>query len=314
MRYKDKISDNAKGTANLFAECFANVYTTSTNSSNIQCNQNCQNYFPITENDIRTAILSLDQNKIHSPDNIPTIFYKNTVDSITKPLLLIFKQVLTQMQYPKIWKTSHLTPIHKSGEISNIENYRPISVLPAIAKIFDKILHNHIRSKTAHLISPHQHGFRTGKSTITNLLEYVDFIANNMINGGQIDVVFMDLAKAFDKVDHNILLNKLTTLPLDPCLICLLKSYLAERKQCVIVNGEKSMYITPTSSVPQGSILSPLLFALFINDLPRYVRANILLFADDLKIYLKIGSHNDALLLQNDINSIIRWCSINVYK
>lgn len=129
----------------------------------------------------------------------------------------------------------------------------------------------------------------------------------------------MDLAKAFDRVDHNILLRKLSAFPLDPCIIVLLQSYLCDRKQQVVINGEKSECIIPTSSVPQGSVLSPLLFALFISDLPPLILANILLFADDLKIYLEIRSHADALTLQRDIDTIVRWCnenglSININK
>lgn len=129
----------------------------------------------------------------------------------------------------------------------------------------------------------------------------------------------MDLAKAFDRVDHGILLRKLSAFPLDQCLIVLLPSYLCERKQQVVINGERSEYIIPTSSVPQGSVLSPLLFALFINDLPPLIIANILLFADDLKIYPEIRSHADSLTLQSDINTIVQWCnenglSININK
>lgn len=132
-----------------------------------------------------------------------------------------------------------------------------------------------------------------------------------MTNGGQIDVILMDLAKAFDKLDHNILLHKLNAMPLNPCLIALIQSYLTERKQYISVHGELSNCITPNSSVPLGSVLSPLLFALFINDLPPLIKAKILLFADDLKIFIKITSHDDARLLQNDIETIVNWCNIN---
>lgn len=124
----------------------------------------------------------------------------------------------------------------------------------------------------------------------------------------------MDLAKAFDTIDHNILLRKLNTLQLDPCLINLLRSYLVDRKQFVVINGEKSECITPTSSVPQGSVLSPLLFALFINDLPPLIKSKLLLFADDLKVFLEIKSINDARQLQNDIDTIVNWCNLNGLK
>lgn len=241
------------------------------NIVNYQCNNNNPDYFQLSEEDIRIVINSLDQHKVNSPDEIPTLFYKN------------------QMKYPDSWKTSFITPIHKSGDNANIENYRPISVLPAIAKIFDKLLYNHIQVKTANLLSNQQHGFTTGKSTLTNLLEYTDYIANNITNSCQIDVIFMDLAKAFDKVDQNILLHKLSTLPLDPCLIALLQSYLTGRKQYISIRGELSHCISPNSSVPNS-------FALFINDLPPLIKTRILLFADDLEIFLKITSHQDCRL------------------
>lgn len=132
-----------------------------------------------------------------------------------------------------------------------------------------------------------------------------------MMNGGRVDVIFMDLAKAFDKIIHEILLNKLSTLPINSCFIVLLESYLSNRQQIVCINGEKSNIIHPKSSVPQGSVLSPLLFALFINDLPPLIKAQILLFADDLKIFRTIKSLNDSLQLQNDINTIYNWCTTN---
>lgn len=121
----------------------------------------------------------------------------------------------------------------------------------------------------------------------------------------------MDLAKAFDRINHAILLQKLSRFPLDPCIINLLKSYLSDRTQIVCIGGEKSSPNNPQSSVPQGSILSPLLFALFINDLPPLIKSNILLFADDFKIFLKINDLRDARQLQMDIETIINWCRIN---
>lgn len=310
MRYNNSTSIDMKQTANLFADYFESVYTTSA-PTDFHCNNNCNNYMQITNDDIIKIINSLDQNKSNSPDGLPIIFYKNTLSQIIEPLVLIFKLAITQMQYPTAWKISHITPIHKSGDKADVKNYRPISVLSAIAKIFDRILHNYIQSKTSHLISSSQHGFTAGKSTVTNLLEFVNYITDNMMNGGRVDVIFMDLAKAFDKIAHDILLKKLKELPVDPCLIVLLQSYLKNRKQIVCIDGEKSKFIYPNSSVPQGSVLSPLLFALFINDLPSLIKSKVLLFADDLKIFLKIETINDTHQLQKDIDTICDWCNNN---
>lgn len=215
------------------------------------------------------------------------------------------------MTYPHKWKTSLVSPIFKSGNNTNVENYRPISILSAIAKIFDKIFYLYLRDKTLNLLTPMQHGFCMGKSTVTNLLEFTDYITQNMMKGGQVDAVFMDLSKAFDKICHAILLQKLCELQINTRIINLIKSYLENRTQIVCVYGEKSDPIVPHSSVPQGSILSPLLFALFINDLPQLIQSNILLYADDLKIFSKVKDINDSRTLQMDIETIVNWCRNN---
>lgn len=311
MHYKNERSENINATTNLFAKYFSSVYAPDNDLDEFQCNNDCHNYLNFVDVDIKNVIVSLDSNKTNSPDGIPIVFYKNTIDTIAKPLSIIFNKSLSEMIYPDTFKISFISPVHKSGDIDNVENYRPISIVSAIAKIYDKLIHNHILSKVHCLITNVQHGFSAGKSTATNLLEYVDYLSKNMMGGGQVDTIYMDLAKAFDKIDHNILLRKLSNYPISPCLISLLKSYLSDRKQYVCVYGEKSDSITPHSSVPQGSILSPLLFALFINDLPTLIKCRILLFADDLKIFLKINSLEDARQLQNDINIVLQWCTIN---
>lgn len=311
MHLGNEISENMRDTANLFAKRFSEVYATHNPAQPIQCNNECENYFDLNGEDIRNIITSLDSNKNNSPDGIPAMFYKQTVDSIIVPLMYIFKTSLREMVYPDAFKLSYITPIHKSGSIDDIVNYRPISILPTAAKIFDKIIYNHMYSKTAHLITSAQHGFTAGKSTLTNLIEYTDYLINNIMRNGQIHAIYMDLAKAFDRINHKILIRKLKLLPISTCLVALIQSYLSNRKQIVCLYGEKSECIIPQSSVPQGSILSPLLFALFMNDLPCLIKTNILLFADDLKLFCRIKSIEDVQKLQTDINTIFNWCEKN---
>lgn len=168
-----------------------------------------------------------------------------------------------------------------------------------------------IQFKCQHLLCSQQHGFTPKKSTLSNLVEYVNFLSSNLANGGQTDAIYTDFAKAFDKVAHKILLKKLDQFPLNSCIKAWIYSYLTDRAQIVCVNGAKSKVINPTSSVPQGSILAPLLFSLFINDLVKDIRCNVLLFADDCKIYQPIKSINDCLALQKDLLSLSIWCNIN---
>lgn len=311
MRWGNHTSDNMKDTVNLFAKYFSSVYDISDPSDNNPVTETVTDYLNFTNNDLLTIIQNMDKNQTSSPDGIPSIFFIYTGHTITQPLSIIFRKSLNEMIYPNAFKISFLCPIHKSGDIDNMANYRPISIIPAIAKIFDKLLYQHLLCATSALITVYQHGFISGKSTNTNLFEFIDYLTRNMMGGGQVDTLYMDLAKAFDKINHKILIRKLRTFPIHPCLIQLLTSYLHDRKQQVCIYGEKSDSITPLSSVPQGSVLSPLLFALFMNDLPPLIVSNILLFADDLKIFAKINTLEDARQLQRDIDTIINWCDQN---
>lgn len=183
MHLRNEISENMRDTASLFAKHFSSVYSNHSPAPPVQCNNDCNNYFDFSTEDVKKIVLNLDSNKTNSPDGIPAIFYKQTIDSIIDPLMCIFRISLREMIYPDAFKVSFITPIPKSGPIDDIQNYGPISILPTIAKIYDKLIHNHISSKVAHLISAAQHGFTCGKSTVTNLMEYTDYIANNMMGG-----------------------------------------------------------------------------------------------------------------------------------
>lgn len=310
ISYKGKVAQDMKQAVNLFAEYFSSVYENHTNQFNLNITNETQD-FSVSMETIAKVISDVNIFKTNSPDGIPGIFFKHTSDLIKIPLHILFNMSIRSMTYPDKWKISFVSPIFKSGDNTNVENYRPISILSAISKFFDKIIYLHIREKTAHLLTEYQHGFCMGKSTLTNLLEFTDYITQNIMNGGQIDTVLMDLSKAFDKICHSILLYKLSQLQINPRTINLIKSYLQNRTQIVCVYGEKSNPIKPKSSVPQGSILSPLLFALFINDLPQLIKSNILLYADDLKIFSKITTVDDAITLQNDVKTIVNWCHDN---
>lgn len=312
MKLNGHVTDNPFTIANLFAKNFESVYAPADSSIPIdEYSCNCNDHIEITEDIIANVIKQMDENKTNSPDNIPTLFYKRTVVEIVKPLKLIFINSLKQRKFPSQWKLSFLTPLHKSGDKSDIINYRPISITSAASKIFEKIMLLFILDRVQHLISAHQHGFAKSKSTITNLAEYVNFLSTNIANGGQVDSIYTDFAKAFDKLMHRILMRKLDRFPLNNCIKAWIYSFLTDRTQVVCINGTKSNPIHPTSSVPQGCILSPLLFALFINDLPSKLQCSVLLFADDCKIFKSMNCHDDCRLLQNDLNTLSDWCNEN---
>lgn len=311
MKYKNNESDNPETIANLFADYFEEVYENDPNDNFTNSACDCDSHFNISEENIINTIKSLDKNKNNSPDGIPSIFYINTAKEIAKPLSLIFNFSINSCKFPKTFKLSFVTPIYKSGEKGLVTNYRPISITSIAAKIFEKIIHNHIYYNNKHFISAQQHGFCMNKSTLTNLLEYSYFLANNIKNGGQIDVVYTDLKKAFDKINHIALIKKLRNFNINSCLINWIFSYLHGRNQIICINNHKSRCITPSSSVPQGSALAPLLFILFINDLPSILTSDCFLFADDLKLAARIKDINDAIRLQHDLYKIAIWCRKN---
>lgn len=310
MKYDNTSSDDPEVIAEMFAKNFNSVYNSASSNltyKNHTCN--CQNHTRIEINEVISMIKSLNENKISSPDGIPAIFYKRTCDAL--PLNTLFNLSLHCNLFPSKWKVSYINPIYENGDKSDIKNYRPISIISAVSKIFEKIIYCKLFNIVGKRISPKQHGFIPKKSTISNLIELNEYLTSNIPGGGQVDVIYTDFAKAFDKVDHNVLLEKMSQFGIGNCLISLLESFLKDRTQIVVVNGAKSGGFHPTSSVPQGSALSSLLFAMFINDLAAKIQCEILLFADDVKIYLKIDCVRDCVRLQKDIFELQRWCNNN---
>lgn len=312
MLFNDKCSDSPEVIANMFADHFESVYENKdANVPLCHLGCDCNSHIEISREDIEAAIRSLDANKSNSPDKIPNIFYQKTMDAICKPLEIIFNASLFNRKFPIKWKESFITPIYKNGKKEDIKNYRPVSITCAISKIFEKIMLKKIESLTHGLIANQQHGFAKRKSVLTNLSEYTNFLSNNITNSGQVDAVYTDFAKAFDKVDHIRLVNKLKRYPINNCTLAWILSFIEGRAQSVCINGIKSRTIIPSSSVPQGCILSPALFSLFINDLPSLLKCNNLLFADDLKLFQKIVTLQDCIKLQKDLDTLDQWCVTN---
>lgn len=236
---------------------------------------------------------------------------KNASLNLYQVLTSLFSQSLSSGTIPDDWRTAKVIPIFKSGDRTIPLNYRPISLTSNICKLLEHIIHTQVINylEEHDIIFKYQHGFRRGYSCDTQLTGFTNDIFSAVDAGLQVDAVFLDYSKAFDRVPHHRLLTKLTNLNLHPSVISWIKQFLDNRKQFTSVNGFNSSSVPVTSGVPQGSVLGPLLFLIFINDLPKCVSSQIRLFADDCVIYRNITNETDRQSLQTDLDAVTAWCS-----
>lgn len=276
------------------------------------CSETVVNNVVVSHKTLHKLLLSLDINKSAGPDNIPPVFIRGCADVLVYPLKILFEKSLSEGVFPQKWKEANVVPVHKKSSKSKIENYRPISILNTFSKIFEKIVYDQIYSTIANGVSITQHGFLKNRSTVTNLTEFIQFVLKNMESGGQVDVVYTDFEKAFDRVDHVILLAKLDKLGIHGDLLRWVKSYLTNRSQTVIVGGYRSDRTFIPSGIPQGSHLGPLFYNAYIFDIYNcFTSCKHLLYADDKKIYCKITSQDDCDKLQNTLNTLCSYYKIN---
>lgn len=246
------------------------------------------------------------------PDGVPAAFVKRCGVSLAPILCYLFNLSLSSGIFPKTWKLSHIVPLHKKGPIFNISNYRPIANLCCLAKIFESLICDTLSFHCKPFLQSFQHGFLGGKSTSTNLLDFSNFCLSNIEYGKQIDCIFTDFSKAFDRINHRILLLKLSMLGFPSLFVQWLCSYLSGRSQRVSFRGALSKEIFNLSGVPQGSHLGPLLFIIFINDVSLVLsNARILCYADDAKIFRVVSSEYDCSLLNSDLSAFSSWCKLN---
>ena len=265
---------------------------------------------------IRDAICKMKTSKGSGNDNISSYFLKISLPFITKSLCCIFNKSILKCVFPAQWKIARVTPIFKEGDKNAKSNYRPISVLPVISRLFEKLVYNQLYEymSTNGLIASCQSGFRAHHSTTTALLKCTDDWLNGIDAGKYAGVVFVDLKKAFDTVDHGILLQKLAHYGVQGHELEWFKSYLSKRTQFTRVNGCDSRVQSISLGVPQGSCLGPLLFSIYINDLPMVIdNAKVYMYADDTCISFQadsVAKLNEGL--NKDLEALDSWLSGNI--
>ena len=207
------------------------------------------------------------------------------------------------------WKEANVAPIFKKGNRNDPGNFRPVSLTSVVCKTMESIMKDNIPRQVEKrgIMTPFQHGFRSGKSCLTNTLETLEAWTRLMDAGIGVDVVYLNYRKAFDTVPHRRLIRKLESMELGSGTVKWIWDFLKDRKMRVQVNGSFSSWRGVCSGVPQGSVLGPLLFLLFVNDLPDWIGTNIRLFADDAKIWKEISCLDDQQELQADLDRLRKW-------
>lgn len=298
--------------AEEFAHRFASVFTT-TNDSYIptlsQSSRLLQEITNIefTELNVSEAIKSLKTDSSPGPDSVPTVFLQKCCHALAQPLACLFNDLLISGKFPDTWSLSFVTPLHKKGDRQLAGNYRPISLTSCICKCMEKVI---IRTLTPYLMEKDvlpstQHGFLPGRSTITNMTSCLSDWTAAFDRNQQTDVIYLDFEKAFDKVPHQMLLYKLNHYGIRGNLFKLISNFLTRRYFQVRINGSLSTKHKVTSGVPQGSVLGPLLFLLYISDLARGIKTNIIFFADDTKLYA--NPETSYVNLQHDLRLVESW-------
>ena len=264
-----------------------------------------------TEEEVYKLLSSLDISKSAGPDGIHPRFLQELKDSLTTPITIIFNKSLQEATVPTDWKSAKVVPIFKKGSRASVGNYRPVSLTSVLCKLLEKIIRDRVENHLAchNLLSPYQYGFRKGRNCTTQLLTAMDSWTKSVNDGIDTDIILLDFAKAFDKVPHTHLINKLHHYGIQGNVKLWITDFLSHRQQQTCVNNNFSDFCDVTSGVPQGSVLGPTLFLLYINDLPDCVSSDVLIFADDTKIFRKIHTPDDVIILQKDLDSLFEWSS-----
>ena len=278
-------------------------------SDSIEDNPNDITFELFSMEDVIKVIKTINVKKSSSIKNIKSAIFKDVFLHDSGKLAIIFNATLIRQEFPDKWKSATITPIPKKGDSHSVNNLRPISLLPLPGKLLERLICNRLQSylDTNNILTSSQHGFRPAHSTISAISQYLVQIYNNLNSGVDTVSLYLDLRKAFDTISHNILLNKLKTIGLNLRTRDWFQNYLTNRTQRVYANGVLSSSLPITHGVPQGSVLGPVLFSLYINSLPDAITpVKVVMYADDAVILT-----NSGLAMQSLLPSLHNWCKEN---
>ena len=271
---------------------------------------------PVSEQEVRAAIRQvLVPGKASGPFLLSTDLLRHCGSSVISPLIMLFNSCLLAGSFPDCWKTSYVTAIPKGSlDSTKLTNWRPISLLHPLSKVFEAVIARRLRLhlETNSLLSPHQYGFRQKRSTELLATMTTQQWQDALAGGYMVDAVFLDCQKAFDRADHQLIVQSLFHLGVSPVYLSFFADYLRGRQQITVVDGTNSRPLPVTSGVPQGSILGPLLFLCLINGVTSCQSPNtaIRIFADDIALYRIVRTPFDEAEFQSDLNNVFSWSSV----
>ena len=264
--------------------------------------------FTVTDSAVLSALKSVAPNKACGADNISARIISECANELVVPMTKICNLSVRGGIFPERWKQANIIPLFKKGDKKIPGNYRSVSLLPLFGKILERVVYDQLFNHVKPVLCEQQHGFIPKRSCISNLAVYLHSAWGAISGGYQTDAIYTDYSAAFQSVNHALVVHKLmNSYNLQGNAQKWFVSYLSGRRQRVVVNGKTSEWKPVLSGVPEGSLLAPLVFSLFINDLPSVINSGCLLYADDVKLYRKIESPADGLRLQEDLDRLTAW-------
>jgi hypothetical protein len=299
-----------EGKANVLNQFFSSVFTDEDLSSFPDCEERTVDSkllnIDISEEVVLKRLIALNPNKSCGPDGFHPRLLRELASELAGPLTVFFQKTLSEGVLPPDWKEAQVKPLFKKGDKSSPGNYRPVSLTSVVCKLMESIVRDRVIDHLTvnNLLSECQHGFIAGRSCTTNLLSTLDDWTRILDEGEPVDAVYLDFAKAFDSVPHERMLRKVQALGIGGNVLQWIRDFLVGRRQRVSVNGTVSDWAAVRSGVPQGSVLGPVLFVAFINDLPDVVSSLCSMYADDTKVY---GAAENVSKLQDDLDRLVDW-------
>lgn len=325
LRSNNTLVESPYLVADMFNKFFASVgANTAPKSHRVkEISTNSMYLQPVSEQEVFNIIRKLPNKYSYGIDDIPPILIKNCINELTPPITTLINQSFVESVFPEKLKIAVIKPVlKKGGKSEDPSNYRPIALLPSVSKIFEKVMANRLYSflEKFNLFDKNQFGFRKNSSTTLAVYKYMQHILDYIKNKNYAVGLLLDMSKAYDKVCHTTLLTKLHGMGIRGCAYEWLKSYLANRKQCVQIRNLQSQSnevqnvmsntITTNWSIPQGSVIGCILFIIYINDLPKISLNPCILFADDVSLLFECSSSNNSInRIQETFNDVKTWLS-----